>query len=107
MSGGVPWQNAIRNAAFLLFVCAGLALTAAPADATRPPTRCGKMEVGSHTYKVNTHLLSCDFGRKWTRRYLQSGDHPHGWSCTSYSPEETRIAFSCRKGGTSYYAVRK
>ncbi len=109
MSGGSPWQNAIRNAALVLLVCPGvvLALNSAPAGATVPPTRCGKLGVEGKTYKVNTHIVSCDFGRKWSRRYLKDHDHPGGWTCASYSPEETRIAFSCRKGGSSYYAVRK
>lgn len=109
MSGGSPWQSAVRNPALLLLVCLGLvlALDSAPAGATTPPTRCGKLEVGGKTYKVSTHLLACDFGRKWSRRYLKNHDHPRGWTCDSYPPEETRIAFACRKGGTDYYAVRK
>jgi hypothetical protein len=101
-------MQATRTAtiAFLGAVLA-LALATAPATATVPPKRCGKIEVGGKTFKVSTHKLDCDFARKWSRRYLKDGDHPSGWACASYSPEETRIAFSCRKGGTSYYAVRK
>jgi hypothetical protein len=109
MSGG--GKTRIRSAtgatvALLAILTLGLA-GAPPATATMPPTRCGKMDVGGKTYKVSTHLLECDFARKWARRYLKNGDHPRGWTCTSYPPEETRIAFSCRKRNTSYYAVRK
>ena len=108
MSGGGQIRTrAALTAIVALFVTAGLALAiASPSSATMPPTRCGKIKVGHKTYRISTHLLDCDFARKWSRRYLKSKDHPRGWSCTSYSPEETRIAFSCRKRNTSYYAVR-
>jgi hypothetical protein len=91
----------------VLGALAALALATATATATVPPKRCGKIEVSGNAYKVSTHRLECDFARKWSRRYLKDRDHPSGWTCASYSPEESRIAFSCRKGNTTYYAVRK
>jgi hypothetical protein len=98
-----------RGAGIAVLACAGLALALppAPTEATVPPNRCGKIEVGGKTYKVNAHRLDCDFARKWSKRYLKNRDHKRGWSCNRYPPEETKIAFTCRKGGKDYYAVRK
>jgi hypothetical protein len=102
-------MTGVRKVALALVVGLGLivAIGAAPAPATMPPVRCGKMKVEGKTYKVSGHLLDCDFVRKWSRKWLKSHDHPNGWTCADYSPEETRIAFSCRKGSKDYYAVRK
>ena len=99
----------LRNlaAAALLSLGLALAVSAPSALATVPPKRCGKLGVEGKTYKVSAHRLECDFARKWSRRYLKDRDHPSGWACASYPPEETRIAFACRKGNASYYAVRK
>jgi hypothetical protein len=108
MSGGGPWLNLARCVVVSMLVAAGIALAGAPgASAVVPPKRCGKLEVEGKTYKVSTHRRECDFARKWSKRYLKSGEHPNGWSCATYPPEETRIAFSCRKGQASYYATRK
>jgi hypothetical protein len=102
-------MTGVRTVAVALVVGTALALAVGPSpvDATMPPVRCGKMKVEGRAYKVSAHLLDCDFARKWSRRYLKDRDHPNGWTCNSYSPEETRIAFSCRKGSKDYYAVRK
>ena len=102
-------MSGVRKVTLALVVGIGLALavSSSPALATMPPVRCGKLKVEGKTYKVSAHLLDCDFARKWSRRYLKGHDHPNGWECASYSPEETRIAFSCRKGSKDYYAVRK
>lgn len=101
----------VRSAGLLLMLCIGVALALAPtpaaSEATVPPTRCGKIEVKGKTYKVNAHRLDCDFARKWSKRYLRDRDHKRGWDCQRYSREETKIAFTCRKGGKDYYAVRK
>jgi len=101
----------VRNAWLVLMACTGLvlglALAPAASEATVPPTRCGKIEVGGKKYKVNAHRLDCDFARKWTKRFLKHRDHKQGWTCQRYSREETKIAFTCRKGGKDYYAVRK
>jgi hypothetical protein len=100
-----PLRRAIGP--LLVALTLALALSAAPASATVPPQRCGKLGVGDKTYKISAHRVKCGFARKWSKRYLKKGDHPRGWACTSYPPEETRIAFACQKRGTSYYAVRK
>jgi hypothetical protein len=102
-------MTGVRKLALALVVMAGIAVafSSMPAVATVPPVRCGKLTVKSKKYKVSAHLLDCDFARKWSKRYLKDHDHPNGWTCNSYSPEETRIAFSCRKGSKDYYAVRK
>jgi hypothetical protein len=107
--GGLITVACIRNAALVLAACTGLALAPPPAstEASVPPTRCGKIEVGGKAYKVNAHRLECDFARKWSKRFLKDGDRPDGWNCQRYSREETKIAFTCRKGGKDYYAVRK
>lgn len=90
--------------AALVIAAAGFS---APANAGMPPTKCGTLHVSGKAYKIATHLLQCDFARKWSKRYLKNGDHPKHWSCTSYPPEQTRTAFVCRKGTYTYYAVRK
>ncbi len=102
-------MTGVRKLALALVVGLGLTLAVAstPAVATVPPVRCGKIKVEGKKFKVSGHLLDCDFARKWSRRYLKERDHQKGWNCDSYSPEETRIAFSCRKGSKDYYAVRK
>ena len=102
-------MSGVRKATLAVVVGLALALAAGslPAGATVPPVRCGKMKVEGKAYKVSAHLLDCDFSRKWARRWLKDREHPNGWTCASYSPEETRIAFSCRKGSKDYYAVRK
>ena len=102
-------MTGVRKVALAVLV--GLALVVAvgstPSVATVPPTRCGKLKVEGKAYKVSAHRLDCDFARKWSRRWLKSREQPNGWTCASYSPEETRIAFTCRKGSKDYYAVRK
>jgi hypothetical protein len=102
-------MTGVRMLTLALVVGLGLALAlaSAPAVATVPPLRCGKIKVEGKKFKVSTHLLDCDFARKWSKRYLKNREHKSGWDCASYSPEETRIAFSCRKGSKDYYAVRK
>jgi hypothetical protein len=99
----------VRKLTLALVVGLGLvlALASTPAIATVPPVRCGKIKVEGNKFKVNGHRIGCDFARKWSKRYLKDREHKSGWDCASYSPEETRIAFSCRKGGKDYYAVRK
>jgi hypothetical protein len=84
-----------------------LVLASTPAVATVPPVRCGKLKVEGKKFKINGHLVECDFARKWSKRYLKNRERKSGWDCASYSPEETRIAFTCRKGSKDYYAVRK
>jgi hypothetical protein len=108
MFGGGAWLNLVRGVIVAGLVVAVMAFAGAPAaTAVVPPKRCGKLEIKGKTYKVSTHRRECDFARKWSKRYLKNREHPDGWSCASYPPEETRIAFSCRKGQASYYAVRK
>lgn len=106
MSGGGACQQAFRGLAVVTLSAFAIAAGPGTASATVPPKRCGKVEVGGKAYKVNTHRLKCKVARKRSRAYLKRGDHPAGWTCARYPPEETRIAFSCRKGGASYYAVR-
>ncbi len=102
-------MTGVRKLTLALVVGLGLALALAstPAVATVPPVRCGKIKVEGKKFKVSAHLLDCDFARKWSKRYLKNREHKSGWDCASYSPEETSIAFSCRKGSKDYYAVRK
>ena len=101
--------GARRNGALALLVAVGLlfAITVGPATATMPPKSCGTAKVNGHKFKLKVHLISCGRGRKAAIRFLESGDHSKAWDCTRYSPQETKIAFTCRKGSKDYYAIRK
>lgn len=96
---------ALRNMT-IVAACAAM-IAVAPAQATMPPTRCGAIHVSGKAYVVSTHLLQCGFARKQAKKYLRNGRHGKKWSCTSYDPSETRIAFICRNGTYTYYAVRR
>lgn len=80
-----------------------------PADAFAvvPPKRCGTITVGDRDYRVRAHIVPCKFARRQSRRFLKTGEHNAGWSCTRYPAKVTRIAFNCRKGSKDYYAIRK
>ena len=109
-SGGRYIQSMPRRG-ILVTLLLVLALTAGapatPAGATTGPKRCGTISVSGRDFAVRGHLLPCRFSRRKSRAYLAEGTHPPGWSCRRYPPRLTRIAFQCRKGGRSYYAVRR
>ncbi len=96
-----------RATALAACVLVAFAVASIPAQGSVPPTRCGKIEVEGKNYKVSAHKVDCDFAVRWSKHFLKRGHSPNGWSCTRYSPQESSIAFSCRKGGKDYYAVRK
>ena len=91
----------------LLALAISAAFTAAPTGATTTPKKCGTITVHGKNFAVRGHLLPCRFSRRNSRRFLADGSHPRGWSCRRYPPQLTRIAFQCRKGGRSYYAIRR
>ena len=93
----------------LLLALAGVALacSAAPAAATVPPKTCGYMNAGGHKYKVRAHLVRCKHARRHTRRILNGGKGPSGWSCRRFSPSVTRIRFMCDRGARDFYAIRQ
>jgi len=99
------WERGFAGA--LVALAAAMTLIVAPAGATTPPKRCGGLEIGNKDFKISAHLLGCDRARKASRKFLRSGKHGKSWSCTRYSPNESKIAFVCRKGRKDYYAVRK
>ena len=105
MSSGRRVLSAAISIAVVALLGAGLA--AGPAGATMPPKRCGSLEIGHKDFKISAHLIGCDRARKASRKFLKSGKHGKSWSCTRYSPGESKIAFTCRKGRKDYYAVRK
>jgi hypothetical protein len=98
----------VRNPIIALLALAVLApaLAPAPAEATVPPTKCGKIKANGKKFKVRGHRVGCDFARRWSKRFLKRGKRPTGWSCRRYPPKQTKIAFTCRKGGKDYYAIR-
>ena len=91
----------------LLALTVALAVTALPAGATTTPNKCGTITVHGKNFAVRGHLLPCPFSRRNSRAFLADGRHPRGWSCRRYPRRLTRIAFQCRKGGRSYYAIRR
>jgi hypothetical protein len=99
----------VRKGVLALAVCVALGLGsgAAPAGAVTTPKKCGTITVNGKSFKVNAHIVSCEFAKRWSKHFLNRGHKPNGWSCTRYSPDETSVAFTCRKGGKDFYAVRK
>src|SRR5688500_10747215 len=95
---------AATAAAFTACVAVSLTVAVAPAAGAVPPTTCGKIEVDGKKFQVKAHKVSCEFATRWSRHFLKRGHKPDGWTCARYSGE---IAFSCRKGTKSYYAVRR
>lgn len=95
-----------RSALFALLAALLIVAAAAPAGhATTEPKICGKITVRDRDYAVRAHLVSCDFARRWSRRYLRNRSKPSGWRCERYSG--TSIKFVCRRGGKDYYVIRK
>jgi hypothetical protein len=72
-----------------------------------PPKKCGMITVNRQDFAVRGHLLPCRFSRRQSRAYLADGTHPSGWNCRRYPKRLTKIAFICRKGGRSYYTIRR
>jgi hypothetical protein len=103
VGAGVLWLAIALAVATMLTA----AVVAGPAGATMPPKRCGSMKVHHHKFGISAHLIGCDRARKASRKFLAQGKHGSSWNCTRYSPGESRIAFTCRKGRKDYYAVRK
>ena len=91
----------------LLALAVAAAVMATPAGATTAPKKCGTITVHGKDFAVRGHLLPCPFSRRNSRAFLADGIHPRGWNCRRYPPRLTRIAFQCRKGGRSYYAIRR
>ena len=91
----------------LLALALTAGVSATPAGATTAPKRCGTITVNGKDFAVRAHRLSCLFSRRKSRAYLARGSHPPGWSCRRYPPRLTDIAFTCRKGGRDYYAIRR
>ena len=88
-------------------LCALVALAGPSAStATTTPKKCGEITVRGNDFNVRGHLVKCRFARHQSKRFLRSGGHPSGWSCTKYPADVTDIAFTCRKRSRDYYAVR-
>jgi hypothetical protein len=100
-------QIAPRRLAGLLVAGVVLALTLAPsgAGAIVPPRNCGMLEVGGARYNIKADQIRCRPARKYSKRYLQSGWRPSGYSCRRYSGSALR--FRCTKGIRSYFAIRR
>jgi hypothetical protein len=58
---------------------------------------------GGRDYRVRANGVTCDFARKWSRRYIRRGRRRRGWSC---SRPTGKITFYCRREGKYYYAQR-
>ena len=101
--------DATEGELVLLFIAGAVAATGptAPAGATTAPKRCGEITVRGKDFAVRGHLLPCRFSRRQSRAFLAEGTHRPGWTCRRYPRRLTRIAFSCRKGGRDYYAIRR
>ena len=80
---------------------------AAPAEAVIPPTNCGTKRIGSKTYSIKTHQVTCRFAREWASNYLLRNRRPRGFTCRKYDPRQTRIRFRCYRGEKDFYAIRR
>ena len=98
-----------RGSIVVLLIALALAATlaATPAGAATAPKKCGTITVRGKNFAVRGHRLPCRFARRKSRAFLAEGTHPPGWRCRRYPPRLTRIAFTCRKGGRDYYAIRR
>jgi hypothetical protein len=95
---------------FWLAALAATALLVAPvpaASATVAPKRCGQMTVNGRDFSVRGHRVKCRFARRGTRNFLANDIRPSGWTCRRYPRRVTRIAFTCRRGGKDFYAIRR
>jgi len=107
MGRGAPGSTRLHLVFLLvLAVVAGL-LTTGGATAYTTAKRCGKVQAKGKTYSVRAHIVRCDFAKPASRRYLRQGRKPRGWSCTRYPARLTKIAFTCRRGGKDFYAIRR
>jgi len=91
----------------LVALASAALLAPAPAGATTAPRKCGTITVREKNFAVRGHRLPCRFSRRQSRAFLAHGTHPPGWTCRRYPRRLTRIAFTCRKGGRDYYAIRR
>jgi hypothetical protein len=80
---------------------------AAPAGATTSPRVCGKVTIKGQEYLIKTHLLTCSKGKPYATTYLKRHRRPKGWKCTDYPPEQSAIAFTCRRSGRDFLAIRR
>ena len=101
----MPRRGIFVSLLLALALMAGASAT--PADASTAPKRCGTITVRGSDFAVRAHLLPCRFSRRQSRAFLAEGRHPPGWTCRRYPRRLTRIAFTCRKGGRDYYAIRR
>jgi len=91
----------------LVALVGGLLLFAAGGAHASHAKNCGVIYNVKHgrDYRVRAAKsgTSCDFARKWSRRFIRRGAHPSHWSC---SRPGGNITFYCRRGAKFYYAQR-
>ncbi len=88
-------------------LCLWLVPMGSQAGAVTTPNQCGKITVEGKTYKVVSHIVGCEFAKRWSKHFLKRGHKPDGWTCQRYSADQTDIAFRCSKPGKDFFAVRK
>ena len=102
-----PPQRVGLATAALAVACAAVLALAPAATAIVPPRNCGKITVEGKRYQIKSDQLRCRRAKRYSRRYLASGDRPSGYRCTNYSARETRLKFRCAKGLRTFFAIRR
>ena len=84
-----------------------LALSAGPASAIVPPKNCGTQTVSGHRFQIKADQITCRTAKRYSRRYLSSGDRPAGYRCKNYRASDTKLRFRCAKSVRVVFAIRR
>ena len=83
-----------------------LLVFAAPSPAPVAPRKCGDITVKSKSYLVKADQVRCRTAKKWSKRYLNSGWHPSGYSCRK-GDSSSSLKFRCWKQQRTYFAIKR
>ncbi|HWH43532.1 MAG TPA: hypothetical protein VNT32_02260 [Thermoleophilaceae bacterium] len=89
-----------------LAAVAVLALLPPAGESVVSPNNCGKISAKGKRYQVKSHLISCRIAKPAADRFLETGRRPSGYTCRTFSPEQTKIRFRCFRGQKDFYAIR-
>lgn len=71
------------------------------------PQDCGRMELRGRTTQIKADGLRCTTARRWSKTYVVDRRAPSGWTCRRYSSTSTALAFRCRRGGKTFFGIRR
>lgn len=97
-----------HHAVPVAFLLAALLLLAFPAPSPAPvePRKCGEVTVKSRDYLVKADQVRCRKAKKWSRRYLNHGFRPRGYTCRN-GDSRTQLRFRCWKREKTYFAIKR